>query len=76
MNRDNAERLHTSVLVAPISEKRRLRKQRRKAAEKLQNEQRQIEKAEVRAKLEAEQAERRSTIYLPNAGEPGHSQLR
>ncbi len=76
MNRDDAERLHTSVLVAPTSEKRHLRKQRRKAAEKLQNEQFKIEKAYARAKFEAEQAERRSTIYLPNAGEPGPAQLR
>lgn len=76
MKRDDAERLHTSVLVAPTSEKRHLRKQRRKAAEKLQSEQRQIERDNARAKFEAKKAERRSTIYLPNAGEPGPAQLR
>jgi len=70
------EQLHTSVLVAPASERRRLRKQRRQAAAHLQAEQRRAEIAEGRAKAEAERAERRATAYLPAAGEPGPAALR
>ena len=70
------ERLHTSVLVAPAKERRRLRKQRRQAAARLQAEQRATEKQAARAKAEAERAERRATRYLPPAGEPGPAVLR
>lgn len=76
MNRDDAERLHTAVLVAPASEKRRVRKQRQRAAAKLQIEQQHSEREETRAKYLAELAERRGTSYLPTAGEPGPAQLR
>lgn len=74
MSRD--EKLHTAVLVAPASERRRLRKQRRHAAARLVAEQRQAEKATARARMEAERAERRATVYLPQAGEPGPAMLR
>ena len=76
MNRDDAERLHTAVLVAPASEKRRVRKQRQNAAAKLQIEQQHSEREETRAKYSAELAARRGTSYLPSAGEPGPAQLR
>ncbi|MFC7942858.1 ATP-binding protein [Microbacterium oxydans] len=76
MNRDDAERLHTSVLVAPASEKRRLRKRRRQAAAKLQIDQQHAERQAAHAKYVAELAERRATSYLPAAGEPGPVQLR
>lgn len=76
MNRDDAERLHTAVLVAPASEKRRVRKQRHEAAAKLQIKQQLSEREETRAKYLAELAERRGTTYLPAAGEPGPAQLR
>ena len=76
MSHDDAERLHTSVLVAPASEKRRVRKQRRQAAAKLQAEQQQSEREAARAKYAADLAERRATTYFPAAGEPGHAQLR
>lgn len=76
MSHDDAERLHTSVLVAPASEKRRVRKQRRQAAAKLQAEQQQSEREAARAKYAADLAERRATTYLPAAGEPGPAQLR
>ena len=69
------EQLHTSVLVAPASERRRLRKQRRQAAAHLQAERRRTELTEARAKAEAERAERRATAYLPAAGEPGPAAL-
>src|SRR5690625_6129658 len=62
------ERLHTAVLVAPARERRRLRKQRRQAAAKLQAEQHRTEKAAAKAKAEAERAERRAMTYLPEIG--------
>ena len=74
MSRD--ERLHTAVLVAPASERRRLRKQRRQAAARLIAEQHQAEKEAARVKAEAERAERRATVYLPSAGETGPATLR
>ncbi|GAA1486453.1 ATP-binding protein [Brachybacterium fresconis] len=76
MSARETERLHTSVLVAPAKERRRLRKQRREAAARLQAEQRRTEQAAARAKADAERAERRATTYLPAAGEPGPAALR
>ncbi|WP_193095655.1 ATP-binding protein [Brevibacterium sp. FME17] len=76
MSARETERLHTSVLVAPAKERRRLRKQRREAAARLQAEQRRTEQAAARAKTEAERAERKATRYLPAAGEPGPAALR
>lgn len=69
------ERLLTSVLVAPASERRR-RKERRQAVGRLEAEQRHNERAAARAKVEAERAERRATTYLAPAGEPGPAALR
>ena len=76
MSTRETERLHTSVLVAPAKERRRLRKQRREAAARLQAEQRRTEQAAAKAKADAERAERRATRYLPAAGEPGPAALR
>ena len=76
MSARETERLHTSVLVAPAKERRRLRKQRREAAARLQAEQRRTEQAAAKAKADAERAERRATRYLPAAGEPGPAALR
>lgn len=76
MTHESTERLHTAVLVAPSSEKRRLRKQRRAAAKRLEADRRAGDRAQRRAKFDAERAERRATTYLPNAGEPGPAQLR
>ncbi|WP_420314958.1 VirB4 family type IV secretion system protein [Cutibacterium avidum] len=64
------------MLVAPAKERRRLRKQRRQAAARLQGEQRAAEREAARAKNEAERAERKAITYLPAAGEPGPAQLR
>ncbi len=74
--RQERERLHTAVLVAPAKERRRLRKQRRQAAAELVAEQHQRQQAEAKAKKERERAERRATRYLPAAGEPGPGMLR
>ena len=76
MNRDDAERLHTSVLISPASEKRRLRKKRRLAAAKMQTDQQHAERQEARKKYDAELTERRATKYLPAAGEAGSARLR
>ena len=70
------EKLHTAVLVAPASERRKYRKQRREAASRLLAEQRRTEREAAKAKAAAEQAERRATTYLPKAGEPGPAMLR
>lgn len=70
------EKLHSAVLVAPATERRRLRKQRRAAAAELVAEQRAHERAQTKAKRERERAERRATRYLPAAGEPGPATLR
>lgn len=76
MSHDDSERLHTSVLVAPASEKRRVRKQRSQAAAKLQTEQQGAERQAARAKYTAEVAELRATTCLPASGESGPGQLR
>ncbi|MEK0245320.1 ATP-binding protein [Bifidobacterium mongoliense] len=70
------EKLHTTVLVSPAREKRRLRKQRRQAAANLQAQQRRAEQDAANARREAERAERNATRYLPKAGEPGPAALR
>ena len=69
-------RLHSSVLVGPKGERRRHRKARQRAALKIETDAREARKAEVKAKREAEQAERRATTYLPAAGEAGAAALR
>ena len=78
MSAREPERLHTSVLVAPASERRKLRKQRRQAAARITAEKRLAEKAAAvaKAEAEAERAERRATTYLPASGEPGAAGLR
>lgn len=70
------EKLHTSVLVAPASERRKYRTQRRQAAARLIDEQRRAEADAARAKADAERAERRAITYLPKAGELGPAALR
>ncbi|MCI1659688.1 MAG: ATP-binding protein [Bifidobacterium psychraerophilum] len=70
------EKLHTTVLVSPAREKRKLRRQRRQAAANLQAQQRRAEQDAANARREAERAERHATRYLPKAGEPGPAALR
>ncbi|MDN6024956.1 MAG: type IV secretory system conjugative DNA transfer family protein, partial [Bifidobacterium mongoliense] len=69
-------KLHTTVLVSPAREKRKLRKQRRQAAVRLQQEQHHAEQEAERERREAEWAERHATHYLPKAGESGPAALR
>jgi hypothetical protein len=70
------EKLHATVLVSPAREKRKLRKQRRQAAARLQQEQHRAEQETANARREEERAERNATHYLPKAGEPGPAALR
>lgn len=70
------ERLHTSVLVGPNGERRKHRKARRQAAAQVEADARQARKAEAKTRWEAEQAEKRNTVYLPAAGELGPAALR
>ena len=70
------EKLHTTVLVSPAREKRKLRKQRRQAAANLQAQQHRAEQEASNARREAERAERHATRYLPKSGEPGPAALR
>ncbi|KAE8763433.1 ATP-binding protein [Georgenia thermotolerans] len=70
------QRLHAAVLVSPDGERRRLRKARRRAAAQVAARDRAERAAQAKAKREAELAERRSTVLLPAAGEPGPAGLR
>lgn len=76
MTDDEPERLHTSVLVSPASERRRARKQRQRAAAKRQEDKSRADAAEVKRRREREQAERRATTFLPASGEAGPAALR
>ena len=76
MTGDGEGRLHTSVLVGPNGERRKHRKARRRAAAAVEADARQAKKAEAKARWDAEQAEKRATVYLPAAGESGPGALR
>jgi hypothetical protein len=76
VNDREPEKLHSTVLVAPSRERRRLRKQRRQAAAELVAEQRKKDQIETHVKKAREREERRATRYLPAAGQPGPAMLR
>lgn len=69
-------RLHTSVLLHPEGELHTHRRAREHAAARLRAEARDAERALARARYEADRDQRRSTVYLPQAGEPGPAMLR
>ncbi|HET7388852.1 MAG TPA: hypothetical protein VFJ19_19535 [Nocardioidaceae bacterium] len=69
-------RLHSAVLVVPRRERRRDRRARKAAAKSLLAEDRDSRKAVAKAKADELAAERRATIVLPKAGEPGPAALR
>ena len=69
-------RLHSTVLVSPGRERRGDRRTRRGAARALLDQDQAERKASAKAKSEALTAERRSTVTLPRAGEPGPAALR
>lgn len=68
--------LHTSVLIGPEGELRRHRKARTQAATRIQVEARRAAQSEAEAQAAAERETRRTTHYLPSAGEPGPAALR
>ncbi len=70
------ERLHTSVLIGPEGELRRHRKARAQAAARIQSEARAKAAAQARAEAAAARETRRTTRYLPRAGEDGPAALR
>jgi hypothetical protein len=69
-------RLHSSVLVSPGRELRADRKLRNAAAKSLLEQDREARRSEARRKAEELTAERRDTVVLPRAGEPGPAALR
>lgn len=69
-------RLHTSVLIGPEGELRRHRKARAQAAARIQSEARANAAAQARAEAAAARETRRTTRYLPRAGEDGPAALR
>ncbi len=76
MNDHEASRLHSAVLVSPKRERRRDRKTRKLAARDLLARDRAEQKTVARAKADALTAERKATVLLPKAGEPGTAALR
>jgi hypothetical protein len=72
----NDERLHTSVLVSPSKERRRDRKNRDEAARLMAKHDQNARRAKSRQAYDDLKAERRATVVLPKAGEPGPEALR
>ena len=72
----NEGRLHSTVLVSPRRERRRDRRIRQGAAKSLLSVDREARKAAAKATADALAAERRATVVLPRAGEPGPAALR
>jgi hypothetical protein len=75
-NWNDDHRLHSSVLVAPVREKRSDRKLRTASARALMAADREERRAAARGKAEDLAAERRSTVTLPRDGESGPAALR
>ena len=69
-------RLHSAVLVSPGRERRRDRKLRKAAARARMSQDREARRTEAKRKADALTAEKRSTVTLPRAGEPGPAALR
>ncbi|WP_447949581.1 ATP-binding protein [Microbacterium aurum] len=71
-----AGELHTSVLVGPQGERRKLRRAREQAAARIRAESRAAERKATKAAADAERESRRATEYLPRVGEVGAAALR
>lgn len=69
-------RLHSTVLVSPVRERRRDRKARKQAAKGLLVADRTARKTTARTKAATLAAERKATVTLPRSGEPGPAALR
>jgi hypothetical protein len=70
------ERLHSAVLFSPGRERRRDRRARKAAARSLLDQDRHTRRSAAKTKSEVLAAERRATVLLPKAGEPGPAALR
>ncbi|WP_152814961.1 ATP-binding protein [Georgenia subflava] len=68
--------MQTTVLITPERERRRVRKARERAAADVVAAARHTRQQSARAEHDAQRTERRSTTYLPTAGEPGPATLR
>ena len=69
-------RLHSAVLVSPGRERRKDRKLRKAAARALMPQDREARRTEAKRKADELAAEKRATVTLPRAGEPGPAALR
>ncbi|WP_442576385.1 ATP-binding protein [Microbacterium sp. F51-2R] len=70
------ERLHATTLINPRGEQRRRRRDRQRAATRLEAEARKATSREAKEQWAAERAEAKAAAYLPAAGEPGPAALR
>lgn len=71
MKGSNEGRLHSAVLVSPRRERRSDRRARKAAAKSLLAEDRDTRRAAAKVKFDELLAERRATVVMPKAGEPG-----
>jgi hypothetical protein len=72
----NPTTLHASSLVTPAKEKRRDKKARIRATEKIHTDARAFREAAARGRFQAERAQAKATTYLPPGGETGPAALR
>lgn len=70
------ERLHATTLINPRGEQRRRRRDRQRAATRLEADARRASSRDAKELWAAERAEARAAAYLPAAGEPGPAALR
>jgi hypothetical protein len=70
------ERLHATTLINPRGEHRRRRRDRERAAIRLEADARRASSREAKEQWDAERAEAKAAAYLPAAGEPGPAALR
>ncbi len=73
---ESVEHVHTTILTRPATLSRRERRQLAQAARHAADMERQHRQALRRADAEAARLERRGTVFLPSAGQPGPAQLR
>jgi hypothetical protein len=70
------ERLHATTLINPSGERRRRRRDRQRAATRLEAEARKTSSRDAKEQWAAERAEAKAANYLPAAGETGPATLR
>lgn len=70
------ERLYATTLINPRGEHRRRRRDRQRAATRLEAEARKAISRDAKEQWAAERAEAKAAAYLPAAGEPGPAALR